>query len=1138
MKKSLTFLIALLIMLSTTTYADNISYTWSFATNLSGSASNLQTVPDATIGSSIAGTAFGYTFGTVAGWARVATSPNLPTSYTPTSYVQFVVTPPTSTKLNVNSIVANLLGGGTSGVRIAAYYSFDNFATTPGTNIGNATYNGTAGKTTTTDASLNIISNSSATATLQGLTEFSPTILVNAGQSLYIRLYAWAGSASRYLSIKNVVVAGTTQAIQNTVNLTTSVSPEGSGTVLPQSGTIESGSTVSLTASKAFGYTFKEWRGGKSNTFLSNSNPISIIPTTDTAIVAVFDPIPTYSFTVNKSGTGSTWGQITLNPVPVNGKYETGTEVTMTVVPNGVTSFMYWENSATDLSRTIKVTKDTVFTPTFDVLPFIAGWDFRNTTPSSDRSGDYYSSVSNQGLLALKNQDGTSAGWLGSAGRYSPSYPCASMWTPVANWPTPRYFQATFSSVGYSNIRINSMLGASYHAYPVVDLWYSIDGTNYTKRKSVNLSTAYGSSWVQLNDTLPAIANNQAKVYVKWLPDANSTPVLGNAVDVDGTGITNVFIYADETPVPDSIAPILVSTIPAESAATVLANGSVVLTFNERVKAGTGSCTLNGVALNATFGSKTVSFPYTKLTYNSDYTFVIPSGAITDMAGNKYSGTTLHFHTMNRPTPTPKLFDAVIAADGSGNYTTVQAAIDAVPTGRTQPWLIFVKNGTYNGHVDIPATKPYINMIGQNRDSVIITGARLCGASTTYPDSVVYSVDPGATVVVKSANCYFENICFENKFGYQLQSGPQALAIYTNNDKMIFKNCWLRSYQDTYLTGSQVAGRGYLVNCLIQGAVDFIYGMGDFFFDKCTIMCTRPSGGYIVAPNHPTATKWGYVFRDCTLDGPAGQTITTYLGRPWHDRPKTSFFNTISKINIYPTGWWPKMGGIPAIFADYNTMDANGNTLDLSQRISSYQIDSVKSGVTTTYTYTGIKNSFTDTEAATYTYENVTSGSDSWDPKAIIESTDAPANVKISKSGILSWDTTPYSICYVVIKNNKVIGFTTSTSYTDGAYSSLATYNVVAVAQSGALSPQSAATSEITTINDVSTIINAYAYTRGNRLVVENVIPNSKVTVYSFGGLMLDKKTAANTTVTFDYTVPCIIKINSDRATQRLKVIR
>jgi len=809
----------------------------------------------------------------------------------------------------------------------------------------------------------------------------------------------------------------------------------------------------------------------------------------------------------------------------------------MSVVPNGVTLFNYWEDATTGLSRTITVDGDKTFNATFDEIPFIAGWDFRNTTPASDRQGDYYSETSNTGLFSMKNADGTSGGWLANTGRFSPAYPCAQFWSAYTTFATPRYYEVAISTTGYNNIRLNSMVSASYHAYPVIQLLYSTDGTNFTKLKDVNITSVYNTGWANLNDTLPAAAENQSKLYLRWLPDATSSPTLGSALDVDGSAITNVFIYADKTPVVDNQAPSLVSTVPSEGSASVSANGSIVLTFDEPVKAGTGSCTLGSSVLTPVFGSKTATFSYSKLIYNTDYTFTVPAGAVTDKSGNAFSGITLHFHTMNRPVPTAKLFDAVIAKDGSGDYTTVQAAINAAPAGRTQSWLIFLKNGIYNEHIDIPATKPYINMIGQSRDSVILTNARLCGASAVYPDSVVYAVDPGASVVVKSANCYFENICFENKYGYQMQNGPQALAVYTNNDKMIFKNCWMRSYQDTYLTGGQVAARGYLVNCLIQGAVDFIYGMGDFFFDKCTILCTRPSGGYIVAPNHPASTKWGYVFRDCTLDGPSGVSVTTYLGRPWHDRPKTSFFNTISKINIYPTGWYPKMGGIPAIFADYNTMDGNGNSVDLSQRISTYQIDSVKNGVTTTYTYNGIKNSFTDTEAATFTYENVTSGTDSWDPRAIIEPTAVPTNVTIS-GGTISWDATQYAICYVVMKNNKVIGFTTTPGYSDTSYSASATYTVIAVAESGALSSSAVATIGIATGDNAQNSNKVYAYFFDKNLIVKNVEAGSVISVYAFNGILLQKQTAAGNTVTMPVNTACMVRIDKNKETLCLKVIK
>lgn len=891
---------------------------------------------------------------------------------------------------------------------------------------------------------------------------------------------------------------------------------------------------VQLTASKNFGYAFVNWVDSVSGSVLSTAPTLTVSMDATKHIQAVFSPVTTYNYTVNIAG--SQWGKVSLTPAPTNGKYEAGTVVTMSVVSNSVTLFKYWEDASTVASRTITVDGDKTFTATFEQIPFIVGWDFRNASPASDRQGDYYAATSNTGLFALKNADGTSAGWLASTGRFSPSYPCAQFWSAYTTFATPRYYQVTLSTVGYTNIRVNSMMSASYHAYPVMQLLYSTDGTNFTKLKDVNISSVYNTGWINLNDTLPVVAENQTKLYLRWLPDNTSSPTLGSALDVDGTAITNIFVFADSVYIPDPDAPKLISATPAEGASTVSANGSIILTFDEAVKAGTGNATLGSTALAATFGAKTVVFSYSKLSYNTDYSFTVPAGVITDKSGNPFAGMTLHFHTMNRPNPAVKLFDAVIARDGTGDYTSVQAAINAAPAARTQPWLIFIKNGTYKEHVDIPSTKPYMNLIGQSRDSVIISGARLCGASSVYPDSAVYSVDPGATVVVKSANCYFENICFENEFGVHEQNGPQALAIYTNNDRMIFKNCWLRSYQDTYLTGSQLSGRGYLQNCLIQGAVDFIYGMGDFYFDKCTIRCTRPSGGYIVAPNHPAATKWGYVFRDCTLDGPAGVNITTYLGRPWHDRPKTSFFNTISKINIYPVGWYYKMGGIPAIFADYNTMDANGNSLDLSQRISTYQIDSVKNGITQTYTYNGVKNSFTDTEAATYTYDNVMAGTDSWDPKAIIEPTDAPTNVSVTASGLISWDVTQYSICYVITRNNKVIGFTKNNYYNDAAYNANAVYKVIAVAESGALSTATTAGSILTDAN-VETKLAVWAKIHDNQLVVSNLPAGADVTIFSFSGCSIAHKIVSSSTVTFNYAGPCLVKVKAGNSTEIVKVL-
>lgn len=1112
-------------------FAENVTYSWSFTTSLAGTASNSQSLADATFGSTIGGTAYGYTFGTVAGWTRVATSPNLPySSYDANSYIQVVVTPPTATKLSVNSITANLLGGGTGSVRIAAYYSTDNFATTPGTNLGNATYNGTAGKVTTSDVGLNIISNSNATAALQGLMEFAPNITVNAGQSLYIRFYAWAGSAGRYLTVRNIVINGTTEAVQNIINLTTSVSPANAGTVIPASGSIEGGKELTLSATRAFGYKFKEWRGAKSNQLISSSNPATITPTTDTAVVAVFEPIPTYTFDVTKAGDGATWGKVTLSPAPTNGKYEEGTMVSMTAVPNRVVNFLHWEDNSTEVARSITVNENKTFTATFDEIPFIVGWNFTTSSSTTDIGADYYASTDNTGLFTVRNADGTSVGGLYRLSAFSPAYSCIHFWHPAANFATPRYFETTFSTVGYKNIQVKSMLSGSYHAYPVMTMLYSVDGINYTELGRVDITSAYNSTWANLDATLPSEAQGKSKIYIRWIADVTSTPLLGNATDVDGTAIANIFVYADKDTASDPTPPQLVSTVPAENSSNASANGSIIFTFDERVKAGTGNCTLGSSTLTPVFGAKTVSFAYTRLAYNTDYTFTIPSGAITDMNGNAYTGSVLHFRTMDKPKPTARMFDAVIAKDGSGDYTTVQGAIDAAPVGRTIPWLIFVKNGTYVEHVDLPSNKTALHFIGQQRDSVIISYDRKSGTGD-------YPVDPGASVVIKGSDCYFENITFENSYGYLVQNGPQALAVYTNTARVTFKNCWMRSYQDTYLTGSAMANKGYLQNCKIQGAVDFIYGQGDFYFDKCTITCTRPSGGYIVAPNHAVGTAWGYVFKECTLDAPEGMSVTTYLGRPWHDAPKTSFINTISKINIYPVGWYYKMGAIPAIFADYNTMDANGNPIDLSQRIEDYEYD-VKdaNGVVTSIVKGKAKKSFTDAEAATYTYENVIIGNGTWDPRTKTETTDAPENVVLA-GNTLSWKADNYAICYVIIKNNKVIGFSTSASYTDVNYTTDATYKVIAAAESGALSQATTATVSTATEN-IRESVKPYYTIFGNQVNVYNIIPGSYINMYSVTGAMLESKYVNNTSCSFLYNGPAILKIKSASGISILKLTR
>ena len=334
------------------------------------------------------------------------------------------------------------------------------------------------------------------------------------------------------------------KALTNPTTITTSSSPAIGGTTSPTNNTVSLGDQVTVTATKAFGYTFKEWRDATTNALVSSDNPYKFSLTTNTSLVAIFDAVATYNFSVDKAGTGANWGNVILSPTPNNGKYETGTVVTVTVVPNAVSTFTKWDDNTTDLSKNVTVNSDQTLTAAFDVVPFIVGWDFKTQSPTSKRIGDFYFLAGEKGFFSLYNADGSDASWLASTAVYTPSYPAARMWTPVASFATPRYFHASFSTVGYRDIQIKSKVGASYHAYPVMTLQYSTDSITFTKVNQVDITSVYNTGWADLNYTLPADANNKSRIYVRWVEDATSTPVLGTATDVDGSGISNVYVYA------------------------------------------------------------------------------------------------------------------------------------------------------------------------------------------------------------------------------------------------------------------------------------------------------------------------------------------------------------------------------------------------------------------------------------------------------------------------------------------------------------------------------------------------------------------------------------------------------------------
>ena len=878
------------------------------------------------------------------------------------------------------------------------------------------------------------------------------------------------GQYTMVITFKSVGGNGTTANVNNIVFtakqksdgqlpqylLTTQCLPTEAGkiSVSPNANTFDEGDEVTLSVTENFSYHFTGWQDA-TGTIVSTKNPYSFKIMADTQLTAVFNHKDTYSLSLQLTE-GAQANLVSIEPAGtfVGGKrmYEEGTEVKLTAHNNKILTFLSWDDQSTDATRIIRMDNDHQLTANFSAVDYIVGWDFYNDQPAQDRAADYKSDTENAGLLSLHNEQGVTKSWLTRGigngqenGRYA-----ARIWKSRSEG---FFFEISFSTRGYRNIRVSSALGCSYNTYSINNLQYSTDGVNYTTLATFNIT---GSGWFDKDDVaLPADADEQQRVYVRWMPDRDSR-LVGNATDYDGLAISNIFVTAEAGSTTTEPA-VLVASNPAEGATGVSSNGSIVLTFDKKIVAGTGAATLRAAAsddspvesITPIISGKSAVFQYSGLDYATDYVFHLPDGVLTDRNGQPMASATITFTTMKRTQPEARLYDAVVDAeavssvggDGIATYKTLQAAVNAAPAGRAKPYLIFIKNGRYKEHVNIPKNKPYLHFIGQDRDKTIILNDALSGGDTSV------GTDAGATITVKANNIFFENLTIENEYGHTKRNGPQALALNTQGDRIALNHVRLLSYQDTWITTSTSNYRHYIRHSIIEGAVDFIYNSGNVFMDGDTLEINRPSGGFIVAPSHGNDVKWGYVFRDNVIRPVQGMTVSSiWLGRPWHNSPKTVYINTQLFVGVPAAGWYETMGGLPVLWADYNTIDANGNPVDLSQRRHTYYKTENGQRV-----YGEAKNFLTDEEAAQYTVKNVMGGSDNWLPTLLCEACKAPAPYFDNHQ--LAWEPVPYAISYVISRDGQVVGFTTGCTF---EASTPGNYQVQAVNEYGGLSQKTA----------------------------------------------------------------------------------
>jgi pectinesterase len=238
----------------------------------------------------------------------------------------------------------------------------------------------------------------------------------------------------------------------------------------------------------------------------------------------------------------------------------------------------------------------------------------------------------------------------------------------------------------------------------------------------------------------------------------------------------------------------------------------------------------------------------------------------------------------------------VVAADGSGQYTTVQAAVDSIEHGNAAPVVIAIKPGTYKEIIKVPSGKRFVHFQGQKAETTILTFD--LHANIPGDDGKPIGTFRTPSTTIEADDFSAANITFANTAGAQ----GQALAISVLGDRAVFQKCRFIGWQDTLYTQT---GRHYYKDCYIEGRTDFIFGGGVDYFDRCSIFCIGKS--YLTAASTPKDQQWGYVFMNCKITSKNVED-KTYLGRPWRDYAAVMFINTWMDEGIRPEGWdnWKK----------------------------------------------------------------------------------------------------------------------------------------------------------------------------------------------------------------------------------------
>jgi pectate lyase len=342
---------------------------------------------------------------------------------------------------------------------------------------------------------------------------------------------------------------------------------------------------------------------------------------------------------------------------------------------------------------------------------------------------------------------------------------------------------------------------------------------------------------------------------------------------------------------------------------------------NPVIKDSTASIVQKGNTFVGTSGRNesggTAFDPKTYYAYTLDKTADVPALLKSGVGPRSSIGTTATASTKAAAATT-----LTVAKDGSGQYSTVQAAVNAVPANNPSRVVISVKPGTYRELVKVPSNKPHVTIQGSggSRNDTVIVYNNASG--TPKPDgSGTYGTGGSATVAVEADDFQARNLTISNDFDEASHQdiANQAVALRTAADKVFLDGVIVSGDQDTLLVDTAAKdklGRVYMTNSYVIGNVDFIFGRATAVIDKSVITLKKrwngTSAGYVTAPSTAAGRK-GILIANSTVNGDVS-SASFYLGRPWHAGgdasldPQTTVRNTSLSAAIKSTPWTDMSG--------------------------------------------------------------------------------------------------------------------------------------------------------------------------------------------------------------------------------------